>query len=82
MLKEEQSKILAILKDNKDKGGYGMTTGDLANHLGDIPLSELEYYLDALSRDQYIVGEPTMAESIKCYQITPKGTGHLLGDSE
>ena len=78
MLKGEQNKILAILKDNKDKGGSGMPINGLANHL-DIPLSELEYCLDALRRNKYIREDIT-----DCYQITPLGTGYLLekGDNE
>ena len=78
MLKEEQNKILVILKDNKDKGLSGMKPNDLTKHLGGIPLSELEYCLYNLSCNQYIVDEPTTDEGIKCYQITPLGTGYLL----
>ena len=81
MLKEEQQdKILSTLKENKDSGGDGMTLEDLARHLG-IPLADLDYYIDGLSKKGYVNSGLSMGGPSRHY-ITPKGTGHLLGDSE
>ena len=80
-LKEEQNKILAILKTNADSGGDGMTLNDL-EHLG-IPPAELRYYIDGLSEKGYVNSRMYMGEPSQHY-ITSSGVGYLLekGDNE
>ena len=84
MLNEKQNKILETLKANKDKGGEGMISNELASHLG-IPLSDLEYYLKGIIHEGYIdseIGSRTFMEPVMRYQITPSGTGYLLGKGD